>query len=187
MFNPRDWYWAREDGAIYGSARGALLTADDTAYSEWLASGGIATRWPVDVAGAQTDAALQEVLTTYGLHLTRGDALLSYAAQRRWELETGGIEVAGATIRTDRESQGLINGAYTMAQEQPEQVFRFKAAAGWISLTAAEITAIARQVGAHVQACFGAEANVAAMITAEPPTITTREEVDDAFAAALGA
>lgn len=66
MFNPpdlRDWYWKRDDGAIWSSKLGRLLTSSDSDPEVW-------TRWPRDEAGAQTDAALQDVLTPYGLTMT---------------------------------------------------------------------------------------------------------------------
>lgn len=184
---PSHWYWIALDGRVYGSAHQTVVAEADTDFQAWLAAGNVPTPWPKDGDDAQTDAALQDVLTPYGLHLSPTAALLAYAAQRRWEIETGGILVAGQPIRTDRESQALINGAYTLAQDQPGQSFKFKTAVGFVTLAAAEIIAISRQVGAHVQACFGVEGDIAAMITAEPPSITTKAEIDAAFAAAVGA
>ncbi len=59
---------------------------------------------------------------------------------------------------------------------------KFKAASGWIELTAEQIKAVALAVFAHVQACFAAEDAADAGINAAPPTITTLAEVDAAFA-----
>lgn len=109
--------------------------------------------------------------------LTEAD-LLAYAAAKRFEVETGGITVSGQTIDTSRESQSMITGAYAYSQAHPEETIRFKAASGWVTLDAATMAAIATAVGAHVQACFAAEAIVAAAI--EDGTITTAAEIDAA-------
>ncbi|MDR6702997.1 hypothetical protein [Agrobacterium tumefaciens] len=70
MFNPRDWYWRRDNGAVYSSARQTVVSKDDENYNDWLGSGYAPTRWPEDVSGQQTDAALAGVLSPYGLSVT---------------------------------------------------------------------------------------------------------------------
>jgi hypothetical protein len=104
--------------------------------------------------------------------------LAAYAADKRWQVETGGITINGATIDTSRDSQSMITGAYTYSQAHPEQTILFKAQSGWVTLDAPTMAAIATAVGAHVQACFAAEAAVQAAITAG--TITTAAEIDAA-------
>jgi len=101
--------------------------------------------------------------------------LIAYAANRRWQVETGGITVGGALIDTSRESQAMITGAYNYAQVRPDKLIKFKAASGWVELDAATVAAIATAVGDHVQACFDAEAEVVAAIT--DGTVTTVEQV----------
>jgi len=104
--------------------------------------------------------------------------LLSYAAARRFVIETGGVTVNGAEIDTSRDSQAMITGAYAYSQANPSEAIKFKAASGWVTLDAATLAAIATAVGAHVQACFATEASVAADIDAG--TITTPAEIDAA-------
>lgn len=106
-------------------------------------------------------------------------ALFAHAAAARFVKETGGIEFAGATIATDRQSQALISGAFALVQQQPETTIRFKTAAGFVALDAEQMTAIAIAVGQHVQACFALEADVAGDI--EAGGITTTGEIDAAF------
>lgn len=106
--------------------------------------------------------------------------LIAYAANRRWQAETGGITVGGALIDTSRESQAMITGAYSYAQVRPEKLIKFKAASGWVDLDAATVATIATAVGDHVQACFDAEAEAVAAIT--DGTVTTVEQVDTYFA-----
>lgn len=106
--------------------------------------------------------------------------LISYTAQKRWEKETGGIEVNGQIIDTSRESQAMITGAYAYSQANPSETIQFKAASGWVTLDAPTMAAIATAVGVHVQACFALEAGVASQIA--NGTITTVGEIDAAFA-----
>lgn len=105
--------------------------------------------------------------------------LIAYAANRRWQVETGGITVGGSLIDTSRESQAMITGAYNYSQVRPDKLIKFKAASGWVELDAATVAAIATAVGDHVQACFDAESEVVAAIAAG--TVTTVEQVDVYF------
>jgi len=106
--------------------------------------------------------------------------LVAYASNKRWEKETGGIEIDGAIIDTSVESQNRINGAYNYALENPAKNVSFKAASGWVQLSAEEMIAIGRAVGDHVQGMFALERAIAAEIASG--TITTVEQIDAAFA-----
>ncbi len=108
--------------------------------------------------------------------------LVAYAANARWIKETGGITVAGIPVATDDSSQGKITGAQAMVTLNPSFTTAWKGSNGsFTTLTATEITAIATAVGNHVAACFAAEEQVDAAITAG--TITTTAQIDAAFAA----
>jgi hypothetical protein len=109
------------------------------------------------------------------------DELKAYAARRRFAVETGGILYNGASIATDRESQAMINGAFSLAQISPDISVQFKTAAGFVTLNAAAITALALAVAAHVQACFAKEQSVDDQITAGTMKLTS--EIDIAFTA----
>lgn len=104
--------------------------------------------------------------------------LVAYAADKRWHVETGGITVGGALVDTSRDSQAMITGAYAYSQANPTEAINYKAASGWVTLDAATMAVIATAVGAHVQACFAVEAQVAVEI--EAGTITTTAEIDAA-------
>ncbi|MFG1414056.1 DUF4376 domain-containing protein [Xanthobacter sp. VTT E-85241] len=185
MYNPRDWYWLGADGRLYSSAAGSVVALDTPAYLAWIAAGNVATRWPRDEAGAQTDAALRDVLAPYGLSLSPTAALLAHAAQRRWEIETGGIEVAGQMIRTDEQSQAKISGACVLLSNDPDVAsIDWEAQPGtWVTLDRATMISIGVAVGRHVQRCFSALRQIQGEITAE--NITTTGAIDAAFAAAL--
>ncbi len=96
-------------------------------------------------------------------------------ASKRWQVETGGIVVGGATIATDRESQSLIDGAYAGALRHPGTVIKFKGVDGWVTLDAATMIAIGDAVFFHVQACFAREEELAAAIdaAADEPALDT--------------
>ena len=111
--------------------------------------------------------------------------LHAYAASRRYAVETGGLTVAGVRVRTDRESQGLVTGAYVRAQgKAADAVISFKANGAWVKMPAAQVVVLGDAIGDHVQACFDAEEALDAAISAG--TVTTMGQVDAAFAA-LGA
>ncbi|MDR3473316.1 MAG: DUF4376 domain-containing protein [Devosia sp.] len=103
--------------------------------------------------------------------------LKTVAADKRWQVETGGITVSGAAIPTDRASQAMITGAVAFAQLNSDASIDFKAGGGFVTLTAAQMIAVGQAVGAHVQACFAAEKAIDADIDAG--TITTAAQVDE--------
>lgn len=101
-------------------------------------------------------------------------ALKVGAGAVRYRLEVAGITLTdGTLIRTDRESQASLLGAVSLAQLNPGAVLDWKAATGWVQMTAPQIMAVAQQVGARVQALFSAERAHHAAIDA----LTTLEEV----------
>jgi hypothetical protein len=84
----------------------------------------------------------------------------------RYTHETAGISLAGSTIRTDRESQALVTGAWCRAQQHPDVLIDWKGESGWTQINAATVNALADAVGAHVQACFSRERALYGQITA---------------------
>ncbi|WP_020185958.1 DUF4376 domain-containing protein [Methylopila sp. 73B] len=108
--------------------------------------------------------------------------LTAYAAQRRWEIETGGLDVAGMRVETDDRAKLLLAGARINAEANPAYVTRWKVAGGWVELTAAEIVAISDAVLAFVDRLFNAELDLHEAIAGG--TVTTEAEIDAALAAA---
>lgn len=106
-----------------------------------------------------------------------------YAASKRYAIETGGIVVDGVQVMTDRQSQALISGAYNYVQQNPDATVKFKTAAGFVELTATQMTLIANAVGAHVQAAFAAEGTIVAEIAAG--SVAAISEIDQRFGSAL--
>jgi hypothetical protein len=90
---------------------------------------------------------------------------LAALAKRRWEAETGGITVNGASVATDEVSQTKIIGAVVGAQMDPTVTMKWKMKSGqFVTLDAASIVGVAMAVRAHVQACFDKEAELRAQI-----------------------
>lgn len=166
-YTPADWYWRRDDGAIFASARQAIVDEAEGGYAAFVADGNQATRWPVDDAGQQTDAALRDVLAPYGLALTRAETMLAALADRRWRAEVGGITVAGLAVPTDRTTQDRVDQivkAYDDGDITGE--VDFKAGGVWVTLSEAELRAIKAAGAQHIQACFSHERALAEAIAA---------------------
>lgn len=107
--------------------------------------------------------------------------LYAVAAEARYIAETGGLMLDGTVVLTDRDSQGLINGAVSLAQINPAISIRFKTASGlFVTLNATQILGIGLAVGTHVQNCFAREADVAGEIAAG--VLTTESAVRARFA-----
>lgn len=107
---------------------------------------------------------------------------LAELAAYRYEQETAGITVNGAVIKTDLESQAMINGAVAYSNLNPELLIDWKAANGWVQIGHDDIIAIGQAVGAHVQACYTNEkvhaAAINALSTKEVPSIAEIEAYD---------
>lgn len=117
-----------------------------------------------------------------GATVLTADELKAYAANARYAAEVGGIELVGRKIRTDRESQSLINGAVSLAQQDPSAPIDFKGADGWVQLDSATMISIGLAVARHVRACFSKERQASDAIDAG--TITTTAEIDALFSVA---
>lgn len=110
--------------------------------------------------------------------------LLAYAAQKRWQVETGGVNVNGLVIATDDRSKTLLMGARISAAANPQFTTPWTFADGSEQkLDAATILAASDAVLAHVSACFDTFAEVKKAVGAKKPTIKTLDDVDAAFAA----
>jgi hypothetical protein len=85
-------------------------------------------------------------------------AKLEEIANWRWVRETSGVVFHGVRIKTDRESQALINGAFASMQAGLITSVDWKAANGqWLTIGLPEMTAIAQVVATHVQTAFSME------------------------------
>jgi hypothetical protein len=103
--------------------------------------------------------------------------LANAAANKRFSLETGGITLGGAVIKTDRESQNLINGAAALLNADPTLTeVSFKAETGFVTFDRTTMIQIAVAVGRHVQRLFAAEAELDAAIASGE--VTTLDQIE---------
>jgi hypothetical protein len=99
--------------------------------------------------------------------------LKGHAAYLRYKKEIAGITVHNIPIATDRDSQVKTMIVQMMALADPTMVFSWKKQDGsFAQLTAQQVIDIGKAVVAHVQACYAAEANAGATITANPAAVT---------------
>jgi hypothetical protein len=190
MFNARNWYWkVAGNPGVYSSASNTYLPETDPIYLAWVAAGNrtspinsereiwdyVSPFWPSWLFDGDTFA--QPALGAY-----MPAQLSAYAASVRYDKEVAGITVGGVHIDTDRESQGLIDRAYSAVQRNPSFTTRWKGANGTFGLVlnAASIIAVGDAVAAHVAACFAKEAELGDAIAAG--TIKTPADIDAAFA-----
>ncbi|WP_316168974.1 MULTISPECIES: DUF4376 domain-containing protein [unclassified Bradyrhizobium] len=181
-FDIRDWYWMRDDGSIFSSAKGEIVSESDPDFVAWTSAGGSPSNWPRDAQGSQTTAALQEVLTPYGLFAD----MVAYANAVQWARAVGGYQaVVGGkpvTFSTSTESMGLMVGKVARLQQAnpPASVFWQVGPVDFVSIPATDFPAIATAVADFVQSTFDKLSAALAAIAAG--TITTRDQVDAALA-----
>lgn len=86
----------------------------------------------------------------------RKAAMLAEVSARRWAVETGGIVVNGAPIRTDEIGQAKLTGAVALFDNDPDlESIDWEGQPGmWVTLDGETIRALGVAVGRHVQACF---------------------------------
>lgn len=134
-----------------------------------------ATTLVASVAGWTAPVAAPGKIPDMSAPAPTADILKSAIAYQRLRAETAGITVNTKLVPTDRGSQAMINGAYAYSQVNPTQTISYKTAAGFVTMDAPTIKSLASAVGAHVQACFVAEAAAAAAVDAG--TISTYADV----------
>lgn len=123
---PTNWYWHRDDGRFFSSARGVLVTETDADLKAWIDAGGRPTRWPEDHEGEQTDDALQEVLRPHGLHVTLVSlkqslkaAIDAAAETERLRYMTGGAGQAMTYARKVEQAKAAIDDADPQPGDYP--------------------------------------------------------------------
>jgi len=102
-------------------------------------------------------------------------AKLAEIAAARYGYEISGVRVNQVQIRTDRESQAAINGAYVALLNGVLETVDWKGSDGkWVPLTLAEAKILAQAVAEHVQSAFSIEKQ----LTEQVNVATTIEDVE---------
>lgn len=100
----------------------------------------------------------------------RAEALAALADQR-WQVETGGITVAGIAVPTDRDTQSVVDRIVkAFADGDITGTVDFKAESGFVALDEPAIRAIKAAGAAHIQACFSHERALAEAIASAEDT-----------------
>lgn len=106
-------------------------------------------------------------------------ALLAFARDLRWRIETGGVLVGGVPVATDDRSKTMILGSRVAAMANPAWSAIWDGAdGGSYPIDAPTMIAISDAVQAHINAAFAVFDTVKVEISAG--TITTREQVEAA-------
>jgi Domain of unknown function (DUF4376) len=178
---PYDWYWLADDKRVFASARQVIVTDTDPAYLAWIAiPGNLATPWPYDAAGNQTEAALQVVLAPYNLFVNP----IYYAADARYRRASGGLTVTSINtvpFLTDPVARNTLANANEYAKATPHDTDWKFADGSFKSLTPAQLATATDAMASFVQACFTCESQTITAINGG--SITTHAQVDAAFAA----
>ena len=105
---------------------------------------------------AVEDIILTEEETAYSISQLKQQKL-TQLANLRYQKEVSGIAVGGTTIKTDRESQATLTGAWVAVQQNPARLIDWKADSGWTQIDKTTVEALSSAVAYHVQACFSRE------------------------------
>lgn len=93
--------------------------------------------------------------------------LLIALANKRWQVETGGVVFGGMTISTDRDTQSIVDRSVAaFADGDITGTIDFKTAAGFVQIEEATMRAVKAAGAQHIQACFTREKELTAAISA---------------------
>lgn len=109
--------------------------------------------------------------------------LAAYAKVARDAAEAGGITLGGLAVASGPDDQTRVANAYNGMLVTGAPSIRFKASTGFVVLSLDQVKAVGSALFAHTQACFDAEDQAVTGIVANPPAITTTEQIDAIFAA----
>lgn len=174
IYDPSHWYWtvAGDTSKVWSSSVAGFVDTTDDDYVVWR-----------DAGNGPTPISSIEELAAIFAEQYPGGMLTTYAADRRWRKEVGGVEIDGIEYPTDRETQSKLTAAFLLASmDDPPEAFKWKLPNGSFTppLNATTIQGIARAIGLFVNNCYLIEESVLSEI--EAGTIATREQVDQAFA-----
>jgi hypothetical protein len=178
---PYDWYWLADDNRVYSSARQLIVDANDADYIAW-STNQLASAWPRDVAGNQTDAELQAVLDPYNLFVS----LYAYSSYARWKKEQSGIKATISSgimpIETNDRSQAKINGARIARDNNILTSANWYAADKQIyNITKDDVVALSNQLQDFIHDTFDALDTAKKGI--DNGSIKTHEQVDAVYSA----
>jgi len=107
-----------------------------------------------------------------------------FLADYRWQRETGGVTLpSGVRIHTDQNTQSKISSIILgLSSGLVVEPISWKAQNGWVSLSQADMFAMAGAVTIHVKKCFAAEEYVLGLL-AESDAVNVAAAFDQAYEA----
>lgn len=125
-FNPADHYWVRQDGRIYSSGRQEYVSDLCGEYEEWLSAGGIATPFPLDADGEESEDVLRVGLAKLGFAMFRNDEKPSERRERAYMSEVDAIREKVLSYQVEADGWILLGDAEkaTAAVEKSESALR---------------------------------------------------------------
>lgn len=129
---------------------------------EWFQDSRVDMPQFIDGAWARPTA-IVDLRTPGNLALLK-DRLKAKLSDVRYQHEVGGIAINGTLMKTDRESQATITGAYARASVNPATTVSWKAENGFVTIDAEEIAMFGDAVFDHVQGCFSHEKHFTELI-----------------------
>lgn len=133
--------------------------------------------WAGDPVSASAILAKEADYTAAALAKAKAEKL-SALAEKRWQVEVGGLTVGNVEVDTDDRAKLLLFGAEYAANTDPNYTVSWKVSpGGYATLDASTILTIAAAVKAHITACFANEESHADSIAALT-TIQAVEEYD---------
>jgi hypothetical protein len=172
---------------IYSSAKGAVTTENDPDYVAYLAQYFAATPWPKDATGAITAAALDDVLTSYGLPVTGLAAatqaqLLAHVSQKCAALLANMRSYTASGMPALKADASPATLTDLMAFEQ-DAATTPNDPVSWLAndfsvtmFTASQIAALAPRVGMYRKQVYAAAALAASAVIGG--SITTVSQID---------
>lgn len=85
------------------------------------------------------------------------NAMKERVTAKRWEVETGGIDIDGLEIQSGIDDQNRIATAIQGMEAAGMSETDFKAANGWASITLEQLKGVRVAMAMHVEACFKRE------------------------------
>jgi hypothetical protein len=172
-----NWYWAVATDAtkVWSSGRAIAVPLDDADYVAWLA---------VPFHQTTPIESMETLRAVFAEHAPSG-SLETYNAFKRWQKEQGGITLSlGFKIKTDDRAQAKITGVYAAKDVNPAVTTPWHDADGVVhELTAEQMHTMNVELLTHINACFLVSQDV--LVGIAGTTITTREQIDAAYAAPM--
>jgi hypothetical protein len=175
MFLINDWYWivGGDQANVWSSARAMSVPVSDADYTAWL----IAYQ-PSQIA------TMDDLYNLFSGQFPPG-SLPTYNADARYRKATGGVIVTSLSpvaFLTDPVSRNSLANANEYIKSTPGSTVNWKMADGsFIILSGAQLTTAVTAIATFVENCFACESTNLDAINGG--TITTLQQIDDAFAA----